>query len=125
MPSRRSSFKALQQTVSGLEQLVLNASDKSFLKDTLVVSDSAREVKVLIARRVAPSGQGGKPGRGVSGGGEVAFLAGMRSSGSGVPARAVYGAKKQPRGDDVERVIEKLLSPAANKKTVQKKSKKS
>lgn len=124
MPSRRSSFKALEQTISGLEQLVLNASDKSLLKDTPAASDTAREVERLIARRVAPSGQGKKPGRGVAGvGADFAFLAGVRSSGSGAPVRAVYAANKQPTADEVEQVIEKLLSPAATKKKGQKKSK--
>ncbi|WP_200377752.1 hypothetical protein [Rubrivivax gelatinosus] len=123
MPSRSSSFKTLEQTLSGLEQLVLHASDKNLLRDTQAASDAAREVEQLIARRVAPLGQVKKRGRGVGGVSDFGFLAGMRSSGSGAPVSAVYGAKKQPTSDEVEQVIEKLLSPSANKKKVQKKFK--
>lgn len=124
MPIRRSSFKALEQTLSGLEQLVLSASDKSLLKDTPAASDAAREVERLIAHRVAPSGQGKKVGRSVAGAkADFSFLARMRSGGSGAPVRAVYGAGKQSSADEVENAIEKLLSPAAPKKKIQKKSK--
>lgn len=124
MPSRRSSFKALEQTLSGLEQLVLSASDKSLLKDTPAASDAAREIERLIARRVAPSGQGKKVGRGIAGAkADLSFLAGIRSSGTGAPVRAIYGAGKRSSADEVENAIDKLLSPAASKKKVQKKSK--
>lgn len=124
MPSRRSSFKALEQTLSGLEKLVLNASDKTLLKDTPAASDAAAEVERLVARHVAPLGPGKKLDRGAGGTDpDLAFLAGMRSSRSGAPVRAVFGASKRPETDQVEQVIEKLLSPAAAKKKVQKKSK--
>jgi len=124
MPSRRSSFKTLELTISALEQLVLNASDKSLLKDTPAASDAAREVERLIAHRVDPSVQGKNLGRGVACvDADFAFLAGMRSSNSGAPVRAVYGVGKQPKADEVEQIMEKLLSPSATKKKVQKKSK--